>query len=1081
MKILIILFITLISIYTSNGQNIININSLSKSSSKNIKNVNDFNDAKRARELVLNEKVQTNREVYVNDTILLDLFNNKQYKAYVDKIDVDVNGTLSIRARIIGYEFAYCFITTFNGKSFITIDIPGNEEYYSSRYDPNTNTYYLLEMDNTKMKSLAGSEPLVPPTVNQDNINKSNNSNVLNNPTTSNGENDLVTITVMVVYTPAAAAWSIANETNINNTISTFMQKANLVHDNSNTLVKLQLVHSQQVNYTELDNVNDLYNLTNTNDGYMDNVHSLRDNYAADLVVFLEVASYTGGQAWLLGTPDGSPSYGFSLNRVQQASRTYTIVHELGHNMGCGHHYAQNFQAGPGLYTYSSGSRWIGNDNGKYCSVMTYDSGSYFSDGATHTRVPYFSNPSILYKGVEIGNATNADNARTIRQVKTVISNYRNGKSNQTITAIGWQSRTFGDVDFDHNIITTSGLPLTIVSSNPAVATIVGDKIHIVSAGSSNITASQAGNTDFNAATNLNLLLIVNKATQIITFPAIPTIAVNTPDFDAGASSSSGLALTYTSNNSSVATIVGGKIRITGMGSVTITASQLGNANYSAATSVNRTFTVAGLSQTITFNTIPNKVIGDPDFDIVATVSSGLPLNYVSSNPAVATVVGAKIRVLTAGNTIITVSQAGNAVYAPAANVSQNLTVNKLQQTISFNNFPNKVYGDADFEIGATSSSGLPITYVSSNPSIASILGTKVHILSAGSVNITAIQVGNLTYDAAPNMVRSLTINKAQQTISFSEIGFKNYNDPDFNVSATSSVGLPITYRSTNTNIATVTGNKVHLIAEGNVSIIAMQVGNTNYNAAPDVSRELVVGYSLPASNFKLQATDETCKTSNNGTIGITATQPLSYTAVITSNNKNSTQTFSTSLQLTGLDAGVYSICITVAGSSTYKQCFEVIIKEPKDLAVYSSVNKDGSQVLLRLEGGASYSINLNGQVITTTQQEILLPLIMGTNLVKISTDKTCQGTIEKTFINTNSVFIYPNPVKDVLNINMGSMASDNFKVSIRSLDGRLLQSSSHPVEQGMISVNLPQLPKGLYLLILSSNNNQTVHKFIKE
>ncbi len=109
MKILIILFITLISIYTSNGQNIININSLSKSSSKNIKNVNDFNDAKRARELVLNEKVQTNREVYVNDTILLDLFNNKQYKAYVDKIDVDVNGTLSIRARIIGYEFAYCF------------------------------------------------------------------------------------------------------------------------------------------------------------------------------------------------------------------------------------------------------------------------------------------------------------------------------------------------------------------------------------------------------------------------------------------------------------------------------------------------------------------------------------------------------------------------------------------------------------------------------------------------------------------------------------------------------------------------------------------------------------------------------------------------------------------------------------------------------------------------------------------------------------------------------------------------------------------------------------------------------------
>jgi hypothetical protein len=137
--------------------------------------------------------------------------------------------------------------------------------------------------------------------------------------------------------------------------------------------------------------------------------------------------------------------------------------------------------------------------------------------------------------------------------------------------------------------------------------------------------------------------------------------------------------------------------------------------------------------------------------------------------------------------------------------------------------------------------------------------------------------------------------------------------------------------------------------------------------------------------------------------------------------------------------------------------------------------------VLLKLEGGNSYTIELNGEVITTTQQEISLPLIKGNNHVKISTDKTCQGVVEKAFLNTNSVLIYPNPVKDVLNINMGSTVANNIKVDIHSLDGRLVQTSNQRVEYGRIALNLPQLPRGLYILTLTSKNEKTIHKFIKE
>ncbi|MCU7550226.1 RICIN domain-containing protein [Chitinophagaceae bacterium LB-8] len=69
------------------------------------------------------------------------------------------------------------------------------------------------------------------------------------------------------------------------------------------------------------------------------------------------------------------------------------------------------------------------------------------------------------------------------------------------------------------------------------------------------------------------------------------------------------------------------------------------------------------VGQTITFNPIAPKLMGDADFDLDATASSGLPVEYTSSNPSVATVEDGKVHILTAGTTIITASQAGDDVY----------------------------------------------------------------------------------------------------------------------------------------------------------------------------------------------------------------------------------------------------------------------------------------------------------------------------------------------------------------------------------------------------------------------------------
>lgn len=80
-------------------------------------------------------------------------------------------------------------------------------------------------------------------------------------------------------------------------------------------------------------------------------------------------------------------------------------------------------------------------------------------------------------------------------------------------------------------------------------------------------------------------------------------------------------------------------------------------------------------SQTITFAALPAKLVTDADFDLTATASSGLAVNYASSNEAVATVTGNTVTIVGAGTTTITASQAGDANYDPSMNVERVLTV----------------------------------------------------------------------------------------------------------------------------------------------------------------------------------------------------------------------------------------------------------------------------------------------------------------------------------------------------------------------------------------------------------------------
>ena len=255
-------------------------------------------------------------------------------------------------------------------------------------------------------------------------------------------------------------------------------------------------------------------------------------------------------------------------------------------------------------------------------------------------------------------------------------------------------------------------------------------------------------------------------------------------------------------------------------------------------------------NQSITFTEIQNKTFGDSDFNIQATASSGLPIQFTIQGPA--TLTGNRVHITGAGNVTITAKQRGNINYKAAANVSQSFTIRKSNQLISLPAITDKTFGDSDFNIRATASSGLPVQFTVEGP--ATLNGNKIHITGVGNVKVIVKQTGSANYNAALNVTRIFKVLKADQTISFENIPDKTFGDPDFNISATSSSGLPVEF--TVEGPATLNGNKIHITGVGNVKVIAKQTGNENYNTANEIVRTFKVKVATDVEILKENMVD---------------------------------------------------------------------------------------------------------------------------------------------------------------------------------------------------------------------------------
>jgi gliding motility-associated-like protein len=161
-------------------------------------------------------------------------------------------------------------------------------------------------------------------------------------------------------------------------------------------------------------------------------------------------------------------------------------------------------------------------------------------------------------------------------------------------------------------------------------------------------------------------------------------------------------------------------------------------------------------------------------------------------------------------------------------------------QTIIFSQSLSKKYSDSPLTLTATSSSGLGLTYSSSNLSVATVSSNILTFHALGSSEITARQAGNGTW-APANYAKTLNAAKGDQTITFGSLPVKTYGNSDLPLTATASSGLIVSYSSDNTSVATIVSGNIHIVGAGTAVITASQTGNSLWNAATPVQRTLTV------------------------------------------------------------------------------------------------------------------------------------------------------------------------------------------------------------------------------------------------
>jgi len=452
----------------------------------------------------------------------------------------------------------------------------------------------------------------------------------------------------------------------------------------------------------------------------------------------------------------------------------------------------------------------------------------------------------------------------------------------------------------------------------------------------STISATNAGGTG-----SATLTITLNPASQVITFPAQSPASrafspspSNTFAINPLASASSGLAVTYVSKTGGVCSVSGTTVTMLAAGTCTIGANQAGNASFTIAMEATRDVVITpilpgaptigsgtpGNNQAIIAFTAPTNTGG--------TAITGYAASCTPSGSGTGTVSPIVVAGLANGTTYTCTISASNSVGTGPASGSVMVTPAPTPTPPSITSANATTFTvNAPGSFTATAS-GTPAAFTWSQTGTLPMgvtFSTGTGVLSgtptqAGAFPLT-IGVGN---GVMPNASQSftLTVSKADQTISFSNPGTRTLGGGAVALAAVATSSLAVTFVSDTPAVCTIAGSTATLIAVGTCTLRAQQAGNANFNAAPDVPQSFTVLQGGQAITFAAQSTPRAYAA--GGTFALSPVASASSGLAVAYSSLTTSVCTIASTTVTMVRAGICTIAANQSGNGNFSAAAQV-------------------------------------------------------------------------------------------------------------------------------------------------------------
>jgi sugar lactone lactonase YvrE len=268
---------------------------------------------------------------------------------------------------------------------------------------------------------------------------------------------------------------------------------------------------------------------------------------------------------------------------------------------------------------------------------------------------------------------------------------------------------------------------------------------------------------------------------------------------------------------------------------------------------------------------------------------------------------------------------------------------------------------------GGASGNSVTFSIDGSSTGAGSINGSTLNVTGVGTFVIDANQAGNSTYSAATQVQKSVVVTQAAQAINFTPPATPVTYSSGLTISLSATGGasgnsIVFTIDTSSTGTGSITGSTLTVTGVGTFVIDANQAGNSNYAAATQVQKSVVVTQAAQAINFTQPTTPVTY--SSGLTIPLVATGGASGNSIVFTIDTSSTGTGSitggSTLNVTGV--GTFVINANQAGNSNYAAATQVqksIVVNAPPLPTFNVTSPTPPQTV-QPGGAAIYTINVN-------------------------------------------------------------------------------------------------------------------------